>query len=62
MMMMMMIALNSHARKGEKEKGEVKGEYGGMMMMIAPNPRARKGRKERGFPDKIPPTKVPPKK
>ena len=47
-MMMMMIAPNSHARKGGKERGEMKGEYGGTMMMIAPNSHARKGGKERG--------------
>ena len=45
---MMMIAPNSRARKGGKERGDVKGEYGGMMMMIASNSRARKGGKERG--------------
>ena len=27
-LMIMMIAPNSHARKGVKERGEVKGEYG----------------------------------
>ena len=46
--MMMMIAANSRACKGGKERGEVKGEYGGMMVMIAPNSRACKGGKERG--------------
>ena len=45
---MMMIAPNSRARKGGKERGKVKGEYGGIMMLIAPNSRARKGGKERG--------------
>ena len=46
-MMMMMIAPNSRARKGGKEKGKVKGEYGGMMMRIAPNSCARKGGKKK---------------
>ena len=45
---MMMIASNSRARTGGKERGEVKGECGGMMMMIASNSRARMGGKERG--------------
>ena len=44
----MMIAPNSRTRKGGKERGEVKGECGGMMMMIAPNSRALKGGKESG--------------
>ena len=41
---MMIIAPNSPARKGGKERGG-EGEYGGMM--IAPNSRARKEGKER---------------
>ena len=32
-MMMMIIAPNSWAHKGKKERGEVKGEYGGVMGM-----------------------------
>ena len=52
---MMMIAPNSGARKGGKERVDVKGEYGrisgeeegnadyGWMMMISLNSRARKG-------------------
>ena len=42
--MMMMIAPNSCARKGEKERGEVKGYWnGGMVMIIGPNSYACKG-------------------
>ena len=41
----MMLAPNSRTRMERKEKGEVKGEYGGMTIMIAPNSsRARKRR------------------
>ena len=29
-LLMMIIVPNSHAHKGEKEKGDVKGEYGGI--------------------------------
>ena len=46
--MMMVIDPNSRAHKGEKERGEVKGEYRGMMMIIAPNSHAHKRKKERG--------------
>ena len=34
LLMMMMIANNSRARKGGKERGEVKGEYGGISGMM----------------------------
>ena len=43
-----MITPNSRAHKGEKERGEVKGEYRGMMMIIAPNSHAHMGEKVKG--------------